>query len=380
MDKLIKQVKTIQNKTKVWFDGRNLKNEASVLPLVYNLRFEYLVIKLSDYQRIKPPHKMKLVIEVNSETINEINIKQFPKEVIFMSGEPNFLKQVADQGYNTALYKRVENQEDMELAWKIGNQFNFVIVELVDPTNIPLELIIARLQNRKTILLKLVNTLQDAEIAFGVMEAGSDGVVLQSEDIPEILEVDKFMGKDELGKLEIVKAKVIEVQHIGMGYRACIDTTNILQKNEGMIIGSTSNGGLLVSSETHFLPYMELRPFRVNAGAVHSYVWAPDGLTNYLTELKAGSKVLCIDTEGNTREVSVGRIKIEMRPLLKIEVAFNEIHINTIVQDDWHIRIFGENGEPRNASTIQVGDLLLAYLCHGGRHVGVKISESLEEK
>ena len=129
-----------------------------------------------------------------------------------------------------------------------------------------------------------------------------------------------------------------------------------------MLIGSTSEGGILVSSETHFLPYMELRPFRVNAGAVHSYVWAPDGMTAYLTELKAGSRLLCVDTEGNTREVSVGRVKTELRPLLKIEVEAEGVNINVIVQDDWHIRILGGNGEPRNASTLKPGDELLAYI------------------
>ena len=60
-----------------------------------------------------------------------------------------------------------------------------------------------------------------------------------------------------------------------MGDRGCIDTTSIMTKDEGMIVGSTSAGGILVCSETHYLPYMELRPFRVNAGGVHSYVLSP---------------------------------------------------------------------------------------------------------
>ena len=170
------------------------------------------------------------------------------------------------------------------------------------------------------------------------------------------------------------------MQHIGMGYRACIDTTNLMQCNEGMIIGSTSNGGLLVSSETHYLPYMELRPFRVNAGAVHSYVWASEDMTAYLTELKTGSRLICVDTKGNTRQVSVGRLKTELRPLLKVEVEALGVRVNAVVQDDWHIRIFGGNGEPLNASAIKVGDELLTYICSSGRHVGIKINETIIEK
>jgi 3-dehydroquinate synthase II/3-amino-4-hydroxybenzoic acid synthase len=254
------------------------------------------------------------------------------------------------------------------------------VVELTSETNIPLELLIAKLQTSDTVLLKQVTAFQDAEVVFGILEAGCDGILLNSENIQEIAKFDRFVAKEELGKLELIKGKVVNVQHVGMGFRACIDTTDIMNKNEGMIVGSTSNGGLLVSSETHFLPYMELRPFRVNAGAVHSYIWVPGNMTNYLTELRAGKRVLSVDTQGNSREVVVGRSKIEKRPLLKIEVEGEGIRVNTIVQDDWHIRIFGGNGEPVNASTIREGDELLAYISPGARHVGIKIDEAIEER
>ncbi|MCX8130919.1 MAG: 3-dehydroquinate synthase II [Clostridia bacterium] len=360
----------------ICFDARSLKDEEIIMPKVYNLRYRCIMIGFDMLKRITPPGRMKIIVELNDEA----NLGDVPDTAIVFSKKTEILYKAKERGYKTAAFAKVSNYEGMDEAWKTGEKFDYLVVELVDETNIPLELLIARLQSKDTVLLKVVNNCQDAEIAFGVMESGSDGVVLRTDDLQEIMEVDKLMEKEEIGKIELVKAKVIDVQHIGMGYRACIDTTNLLGTNEGMIVGSTSNGGLLVSSETHFLPYMELRPFRVNAGAVHSYVWMPDGMTGYITELKAGSKVLCVDTEGNTREVSVGRVKIEMRPLLKIESEFNGIRINTIVQDDWHIRIFGGNGEVRNASTIKAGDEMMAYVCNGGRHVGIKIDERLEER
>lgn len=164
-----------------------------------------------------------------------------------------------------------------------------------------------------------------------------------------------------------------------MGKRVCIDTVDCLKQNEGMLVGSKSCGGVLVSSETHYLPYMDLRPFRVNAGAIHSYIWGPDDMSPYLSDLKAGSKVLCVDTEGNAREVIVGRTKIETRPLLMITVKAKGESLNVIVQDDWHIRIFGADGKVKNASQIKCGDELLVYVCDSGRHVGIKIEENLEE-
>lgn len=363
-------------RTNIWFDGRCLKNDRKILSLIYNSQFEWLLINHEMIKVIEPPRKMKLIVQVNEEK----ELYQLPMETVILSECRDVLRQADELGYMTALYKRIVSKEDMELAWQAGSLVNYLVVELMDETNIPLELLIARLQNRDTTIIKRVNTVQDAEIAFGVMETGSDGVLLNTEDIKEILTMNEFMGKKELGKLELVKGKVIDVQYIGMGYRACIDTTSLMKENEGMIIGSTSNGGLLVSSETHYLPYMELRPFRVNAGAVHSYAWTPGGATAYLTELKGGSKVLCVDTEGNTRKVSVGRIKIELRPLMKIEVEAMKIRVNAIVQDDWHIRIFGGDGQVRNASLIHKGDELLTYICQGGRHVGIKIDETIEER
>jgi 3-dehydroquinate synthase II/3-amino-4-hydroxybenzoic acid synthase len=360
----------------IWFDGRNLQEKEKILPLVYNYRFEYLLVKKDMYEGLKAPRKIKLAVEVE----NIADIKMFPKEIIIFSEQVEVLKKAKKQGFRTALYRRIEQKENLESAWKDGMRENFLVVELTSDTNIPLELLIARLQPVETVLLKQVTTFADAEVAFGVMEAGSDGIVVKSEDIGEIGKFDKFMAKEEIGKVELVKAKVVDVEHVGMGFRSCIDSTDIMKKNEGMIIGSTSNGGLLISSETHFLPYMELRPFRVNAGAVHSYVWAPGNMTSYITELKAGKRVLCVDTEGNTREVVVGRSKIEKRPLLKIEVEAGGVSINAIVQDDWHIRIFGGKGEPMNASTIKKGDELLAYVSPGARHVGIKIDEFIEEK
>lgn len=364
------------SKKVIWFDARSLKDEEKILPLVFNYRFEYLLVKKDMYERLKTPRKMKLIMEVD----NISDLKMFPKEVIIFSDQIDLLKKARKQGYKTALFRRIEKQEDLESAWKSGNRENFLVVELTSETNIPLELLIAKLQNSDTVLLKQVTAFQDAEVVFGILEAGCDGILLNSENIQEIAKFDRFVAKEELGKLELIKGKVVNVQHVGMGFRACIDTTDIMNKNEGMIVGSTSNGGLLVSSETHFLPYMELRPFRVNAGAVHSYIWVPGNMTNYLTELRAGKRVLSVDTQGNSREVVVGRSKIEKRPLLKIEVESEGIRVNTIVQDDWHIRIFGGNGEPVNASTIREGDELLAYISPGARHVGIKIDEAIEER
>ncbi|MEW6096296.1 MAG: 3-dehydroquinate synthase II, partial [bacterium] len=265
-------------------------------------------------------------------------------------------------------------------ALRFASKFNYVVVKLKDETNIPLELIIAKLQKKKVCLLKEVYSCEEATIAFGVLEWGSDGVLLKTNKIEEILLLQNEIKRRELIDIELVKASVIGIRHIGIGYRGCIDTTSLMTTEEGIIVGSTSLGGILACSETHYLPYMNLRPFRVNAGAVHSYVWGPNNITEYITDLKVGSKVLCVNIHGKARVATVGRIKIEVRPLLLIEAKYNNVVINTIMQDDWHVRIHGGNGEPRNVTTLKPDDEILVHIANpGGRHVGIKVEETILE-
>ncbi|MHB8918655.1 MAG: 3-dehydroquinate synthase II, partial [Desulfocucumaceae bacterium] len=100
----------------------------------------------------------------------------------------------------------------------------------------------------------------------------------------------------------------------------------------------------------------------------------------YITDLAAGSRVLCLNVRGEARELTVGRVKIEVRPLLMIRGEAAGRELNVIVQDVWHIRIMGADGQPQNASSIRPGDRLLAYVCDPGRHVGIKVDETILEK
>eukprot|EP00878_Enallax_costatus_P047537 GHUV01058382.1.p1 GENE.GHUV01058382.1~~GHUV01058382.1.p1 ORF type:complete len:102 (-),score=24.42 GHUV01058382.1:127-432(-) len=63
--------------------------------------------------------------------------------------------------------------------------------------------------------------------------------------------------------------------------------------------------------------YINSRPFRVNAGAVHAYIQAPNNKTAYLSELKSGSEVLVVDAAGRARTAVVGRCKVETRPMVR---------------------------------------------------------------
>lgn len=361
----------------IWFDGRALPLERQdIWGLVNNSPIEKVVVTAEQRRNGHYPHKTCFITEVrDAEELSGLSAG----ETVF-SDSPQLLEAAGKRGHKTCIFLVINNGEALEKSWQEAVKFDYAAVDFDLPTNIPLELIIARLQDSNTILLRRVETTADMEVAFGVLEKGSDGVLFTGTEMAEVRQLGSYLLKGETGSLELARMVVTEVRHVGMGSRACIDTTDLMGRNEGMIVGSTSGGGIFVCSETHFLPYMNLRPFRVNAGAVHSYVWAPNNATEYITDLAAGSKVLCVNTKGETRELTVGRVKIEVRPLLMIKGEAAGTDLNVIVQDDWHIRIMGADGQPRNSSAIRPGDSLLAYVCEPGRHVGIKVNETIIEK
>jgi len=364
----------------IWFDARNIdeKEKSLILPMVFNSHIDTLLIESAQIEKLYAPSRLKLAVYIREiEEIEKIGNNDF----IIVSDLISCLRLAKKGGYETAFYTTIKDKTTLENSLNIDSDIDYLIVKLTDETNIPLELIIATFRNNgaKVCLLKEVLTAQEAAVAFGVMEVGSDGILLSTKEVKEILQLNRSIDSINKGRLDLVTAEVRMIEHIGMGHRACVDTTTIMEKDEGMIVGSTSVGGILVCSEVHPLPYMNTRPFRVNAGAVHSYIWGPNDRAEYLTDLKTGSKVACVTTGGMMRMVSIGRVKIEVRPLLLIEAMAKETNISIIMQDDWHVRVFGPDGKPKNITNLKCGDELLVYICEPGRHVGIKVDEKIIE-
>lgn len=361
----------------VWFDGRQIPLEKQdIWGLINNSPVKKILVTEKQRQTGHFPVKTEFITWVEDDS----HLVYFEPGEIVMSDDAELLGKAAGMALKTCIFIDVAGREALERSWREAGRYDYAVVDFDLPTNIPLELIIARLQESKTVLLKVVKGFEEMEVAFGVMEQGSDGVLISTDSIPELARVGSYLSQQRTDKITLHPLIVSSISHIGMGMRACIDTTGLMTQDEGMIVGSTSSGGIFVCSETHFLPYMNLRPFRVNAGAVHSYVWMPGDAAEYITDLAAGSKVLCVNTKGETRTLVVGRIKTETRPLLLIKGNADGSEINVIVQDDWHIRIMGADGKPRNATEITPGDQLLAYVCKPGRHVGIKVEETIVER
>jgi 3-amino-4-hydroxybenzoic acid synthase len=277
-------------------------------------------------------------------------------------------------------FVEIIDASSLEDACAAARSQRWSVLSFRDPTKIPLEIVLAAADKATGNIITTVTDVEEAEIVFGVLERGSDGVMLAPRAVGDATAL-RAVAVTEPGTVPLVELEVTGIAHVGMGERACVDTCSYFREDEGILVGSHSKGMILCCSETHPLPYMPTRPFRVNAGAIHSYTLAHGTRTNYLSELVAGSKVTAVDAKGQSRTVTVGRVKIESRPLLAIEaVGPGGQQVNLIVQDDWHVRVLGPGGVVLNTTELKPGDKVLGHLPTEDRHVGYPITEFCLEK
>lgn len=283
-------------------------------------------------------------------------------------------KGVAVGGYVVIRDKRYEH-----FAAELGKVCDFLIVTGTDWKVIPLENLIAELQSYKVKIIFGVKSAEEARLAFQTLEIGADGVLLDSGDPQEIKDTILAARELENERTELESAVITRVDPLGMGDRVCVDTCNLMQKGEGMLIGSQASGMFLVNSESDDSPYVAARPFRVNAGAVHSYIKIGDR-TRYLSELQTGDAVTIVDSKGKQREGIVGRVKIESRPLMLIEAKAGDRTLSAILQNAETIKLVGKDGNPISVAKLKKGDEVLVSLEEGARHFGKKIEETIIEK
>lgn len=240
---------------------------------------------------------------------------------------------------------------------------------------IPLENLVA---HRKRILVR-ARTTGEVSLYRGVLERGVDGIVLEADSPGEMRSL-AAAARAEPGRIPLVPARVSEVAFLGLGDRVCVDTCSLIEGSRGMLVGNSSAGLFLVCAENIANPYVLPRPFRVNAGAVHSYIRLPAERTGYLSELAAGSEVLLVDGRGHAETAAVGRVKVERRPLLLVraESPGGTGH-SVILQNAETIRLVDPDGDTISVSKLSVGDSVLLAEESAGRHFGVAVAETIRE-
>lgn len=288
-----------------------------------------------------------------------------------VSGEP---------GKGEVVKVKVEEPGDIErvlAAARLGARA--VIVETGAWKIIPLENLVADLQHTGTKLIARASGPSEVEALLGVLERGVDGVLLRVRDEGELEAAVEALRS--VRRLELREAEVTEVRDVGMGERACVDTVSILGMGEGMLVGDTAGLFFLIHNEGIGSGFTSPRPFRVNAGAIHCYILAPDGSTKYLSELEAGSRVLAVSRDGAARPVAVGRVKIERRHLRLVKARAGEVEGSVILQNAETIRLVKPNGELVSVSELRPGDRVVVHVSKArARHFGKAVEEFVLEK
>jgi len=270
-------------------------------------------------------------------------------------------------------FKVLSNADIERILDEAKKGLDFVIIEVKDWKIIPLENIIAKLHKIHTDIYATARSPEEVRKMFSILEIGVDGVIFEASSINEAREALVYLGSSSF---ELQEAKIIDIKEVGDGERVCVDTASMLHRGEGMLIGSRSNFLFLVHNESVGSSFTSPRPFRVNAGAVHCYTIAPDGTTKYLSELETGSEVLILDSKGKARRATVGRSKIERRPMLMIKAQIGDEVGGIIAQDAETIRFVKPGGHLVSVTHLKKGDTVMVHAKSAtGRHFGMEVSD-----
>ncbi len=284
------------------------------------------------------------------------------------------LAQLKKEGKKTVYQVTIRGKEDENRAAKAAELgVDYVTINCQDWRVIPLENLIAKGRGKSKLIAE-VTTADDAKVVLEALELGTDGVLLQTANAAELEKTIKLV-KNQLPKMGLTTGKILSVKPIGTGARVCVDTVDLMVPGEGMLVGCQSAGFFLVEAEVSENPYVQSRPFRVNAGPASHYTLTSLQGTRYLSELKAGDEVLIVSREGKVRITNVGRSKIEFRPLMLIEAQVDDTKIKTILQNAETIRVVTPKAS-KPVTELKAGDEVLVHLAaKGGRHFGISVPE-----
>ncbi|KAK1867772.1 hypothetical protein I4F81_010272 [Pyropia yezoensis] len=258
---------------------------------------------------------------------------------------------------------------------------------------IPAENILAAYAQSSTTLVAVAGCPDDAATLLATLEVGVAGVILRTACAGDVAALAALRDRAEGAAIEDLQSAVVtSIRTVGVGDRVCVDTASLLRADEGLLVGSASQALFLVLSEAAACAYVPSRPFRVNAGPVHSYVLTPGGRTRYLSDLRAGDEVCIVDARGRVRTATVGRVKTERRPLVLAGVELGGVPRSVLLQNAETVRL-GAMPAAKAArsegvsdfsagvavSALAVGDVVAIRSDTFARHVGMAIEETIME-
>ena len=257
---------------------------------------------------------------------------------------------------------------------------------------IPIENLISECEHSGTKLAVIIKHPKDVNGVAFALEKGVDAIIIENEnsliiacEIAKSQRLEKSAmleveNEPTTGTLDLSECRILDIDSGRVGERDCIDLTCLISPGEGMLIGSSASSMALVHGEVIESEFVPTRPFRVNAGSPHSYTLMADGKTKYLSELSSGDQIMLISKTGNTRSATIGRLKIEKRPFLRITWQNDYQISNTIfLQQAETVRVIVGSGEAISVTNLMIGDSILCHNSNHTRHIGNKVTITSKE-
>lgn len=291
---------------------------------------------------------------------------------------PTELRRVQGDGPVRVPLLSVVHPADIDRALLEGGGAGAVAVEWPSDRIIPLENLIARSAGRFEVWA-IIEGARDVSGTLGALERGATVVVVGVDSPADLDRIEPWLEGVPEVELAWEAVAVVRVEPAGIGDRVLVDTTSLLRPEEGMLVGSVAAFLVHVGSEARGSRFSRARPFRVNAGAAHSYILMADGTTRYLSELTAGDRVLVTSPHGTPRGVRVGRVKVERRPMVLIEVERREKRYTVFLQEAETVRLSTDSG-PVPTTSVGPGARVLGVPLAPARHLGWTVDETIEER
>ena len=83
--------------------------------------------------------------------------------------------------------------------------------------------------------------------------------------------------------------------------------------------------------------------------------------------------------DGSIREATIGRLKIERRPLLKISFESGEFTGHVMVQQAETVRLVSSDSKPISVTDISQGDEIIVVIDNSMRHIGSAVPGEVRE-
>jgi 3-dehydroquinate synthase II len=278
----------------------------------------------------------------------------------------------------TLFREKLAGPEDLERVVGRLARGESVAVRFEVERVLPLESLIARRAPGVRLWVEVANA-KELPAALGALEHGADAAVIDIVGSAALEALASQLDPEVVASPALRPLRVSRVAPMGNGERVIVDTTSLLGPMEGLLTGSSAGWLFLLLSEAVGSRVTRPRPFRVNAGAPHSYTLLASGETRYLSELEAGDRLLAVGSTGPGRPVRVGRLKIERRPMILIEVETPGAKATLFVQEAETVRLQGESS-PRSVTELAAGDRVLVAELPPARHLGQRIAEFVEER